>query len=218
MSYVVEAMQIEDIDEVIEIEREAFNTNWSASAYRRELLENQMSRYIVLRDLPDDENGTLTQLAEPEIEPARSGFQRLADSVRRLVGGTPELILPKRGHIVGYAGIWLMVDEAHLTAIAVRKNYQGRGFGELLLIKALDIARKLGSRVMTLEVRVSNSVAQSLYRKFGFENSGLRKRYYSDNNEDAYIMTTGELSAPEYDSKFAVLKTVNEVKTGIHDL
>src|SRR5206468_6025656 len=82
--------------------------------------------------------------------------------------------------IVGYAGLWLMVDEAHVTTIGVHPNYRGRGVGELLFLGLADLARQMRAFRMTLEVRVSNSSAQALYSKYGMENAGVRKRYYSD--------------------------------------
>jgi len=90
-----------------------------------------------------------------------------------------------------------LVDEAHVCTIAVHPNWRGRGLGELLLISLLDRAIELGARVATLEVRVSNQVAQELYNKYIFQIVSRRKRYYSD-NEDAYIMTTPPFDTPEF--------------------
>lgn len=98
------------------------------------------------------------------------------------------MIMELDGVIVGYGGMWLIIDEAHITNIAVRTPYRGRGYGELLLRELMKTAHWLGARRMTLEVRVSNEVAQSLYRKMGFYPSGVRPAYYSDNLEDALIM------------------------------
>jgi [ribosomal protein S18]-alanine N-acetyltransferase len=98
--------------------------------------------------------------------------------------------------VIGYAGLWLMVNEAHITTIAVAPDYQGRGLGEMLLLALIDRAIELEALCVTLEVRVSNQVAQSLYRKYTFQQTGLRKRYYSDNGEDAQIMTTEDLDSP----------------------
>ncbi|ADL08621.1 ribosomal protein S18-alanine N-acetyltransferase [Thermosediminibacter oceani] len=92
------------------------------------------------------------------------------------------------GSVVGYAGMWLVVDEAHVTNVAVLPEYRGRGIGELLMRSLMDIARGSGARRMTLEVRKSNYVAQNLYSKLGFEPMGIRPGYYSDNREDAVIM------------------------------
>ncbi|RXZ81498.1 ribosomal-protein-alanine N-acetyltransferase [Paenibacillaceae bacterium] len=90
--------------------------------------------------------------------------------------------------IIGYGGMWTIMDEAHITNIAVRSDYRGLGLGERLLREVQRTAVFFGMSRMTLEVRVSNERAQNLYRKLGFEPSGLRPQYYSDNNEDALIM------------------------------
>lgn len=92
------------------------------------------------------------------------------------------------GIVAGYCGFWLILDEAHITNIAIHPDYRGTGLGEATLLYVMDLARKLGADKMTLEVRVSNTVAQSLYDKLGFTRAGLRKEYYTDNKEDAIIM------------------------------
>jgi len=98
------------------------------------------------------------------------------------------LVLEKEGQIVGYCGMWLIVDEAHITNIAVLPEFRGQKLGEAILQMIMEIAKKRGAKTMTLEVRVSNVVAQSLYRKLGFMNGGIRKNYYTDNYEDALVM------------------------------
>ncbi|MDR9856050.1 ribosomal protein S18-alanine N-acetyltransferase [Paenibacillus sp. VCA1] len=98
------------------------------------------------------------------------------------------MIMQYLGQPVGYAGMWTVIDEAHVTNIAVLRAYRGRKWGERLLRELMKTASDLGMRRMTLEVRVSNEVAQNLYRKLGFKPAGLRKGYYSDNQEDALIM------------------------------
>ncbi|MGZ9583846.1 ribosomal protein S18-alanine N-acetyltransferase [Paenibacillus marinisediminis] len=98
------------------------------------------------------------------------------------------LVIEHEGRIAGYAGMWTIVDEAHVTNIAVHPNFRGRGWGTWLLRELIARGLALGMVKMTLEVRVSNTTAQHLYRKFGFEPSGVRKKYYTDNNEDALIM------------------------------
>ncbi|MDO8669968.1 MAG: ribosomal protein S18-alanine N-acetyltransferase [Dehalococcoidia bacterium] len=212
MRYLVEPMQAEDIDEIIEIEKEAFTVAWSEAAYRRELEENRMARYMVLRELPE-----VTPEEQVPAQPVKSDVRRLlAESLRRLVS-PPRAVNPGRGQIIGYAGLWLVVDEAHLTTIAVRAGFRGRGFGELLLIKELEVAKQADAGVMTLEVRVSNAMAQALYRKYGFGVAGQRRRYYSDNNEDALIMTTGNLFSSEFTARFETLKDANASRTGILD-
>jgi len=90
--------------------------------------------------------------------------------------------------IIGYCGQWLIFDESHITNIAVLPNYRGYKLGETLLKKAMFYARTAQAKKMSLEVRVSNEVAQGLYRKLGFQNGGIRKNYYTDNHEDALVM------------------------------
>lgn len=90
--------------------------------------------------------------------------------------------------IIGYGGMWIIVDEAHVTNIAVTEAFRGRKLGEQLLAELGARAYRLGAQRMTLEVRVSNTIAQGLYRKFGFQAAGVRPGYYTDNNEDALIM------------------------------
>lgn len=98
------------------------------------------------------------------------------------------IVMEQRGELIGYGGMWIIVDEAHVTNVAVRADYRGQGLGELLMTELQHKAVAFGADRMTLEVRVTNTVAQNLYRKLGFEPSGLRPGYYSDNNEDALIM------------------------------
>jgi ribosomal-protein-alanine N-acetyltransferase len=98
------------------------------------------------------------------------------------------VVMELDGYIIGYAGMWLIMDEAHITNIAVREKYRGRKLGERLLLQMQSAALFLGAERMTLEVRVSNTIAQRLYAKLGFIPAGLRKQYYTDNGEDAIIM------------------------------
>lgn len=95
--------------------------------------------------------------------------------------------------VVGYAGIWLMVDEAHITTFAVHPDLRRRRIGERLLQRLFDLAAELAAEWLTLEVRASNIAAQALYEKYGFRRAGVRRRYYSDNGEDAVIMWTERL-------------------------
>ena len=95
--------------------------------------------------------------------------------------------------VVGYAGLWLSLDEAHITTFAVLPEYRRRRIGERMLLSIFERAQKLGAEWLTLEVRASNLAAQKLYEKYGFRRAGVRRRYYSDNNEDAIIMWTERL-------------------------
>lgn len=98
------------------------------------------------------------------------------------------LVVEDGGKVVGYCGAWVIIDEAHITNIAILPAWRGRKLGEALLRNLMDLGIKMGIKKMTLEVRVSNYVAQSLYRKLGFKDGGIRRFYYTDNMEDALIM------------------------------
>jgi [ribosomal protein S18]-alanine N-acetyltransferase len=107
------------------------------------------------------------------------------------------LVVRAGDETIAYGGLWLMVDEAHITTFAVLPQWRRRGIGGRLLLALMHLSIELGARVMTLEVRLSNHPARALYRQFGFRPVGIRPRYYSDNNEDALIMTTAPLGEPE---------------------
>jgi [ribosomal protein S18]-alanine N-acetyltransferase len=104
------------------------------------------------------------------------------------------LVVRAGEEIVAYAGIWMMIDEAHITTFAVLPEWRRQRIGARLLIALMDLAIRLGAREATLEVRLSNLPARRLYEAFGFRPVGVRPRYYSDNSEDALIMTTEPLA------------------------
>ncbi|TFE00709.1 ribosomal protein S18-alanine N-acetyltransferase [Jeotgalibacillus salarius] len=98
------------------------------------------------------------------------------------------LLLEVDGKIAGYCGLWLVMDEAHITNVAVVPELRGHQLGKKMMVKVMDMLRSEGATMMTLEVRVSNHIAQSLYEGLGFSKGGIRKNYYSDNGEDALVM------------------------------
>ncbi|WP_052339807.1 ribosomal protein S18-alanine N-acetyltransferase [Gorillibacterium massiliense] len=98
------------------------------------------------------------------------------------------MVMEAAEEMAGYAGMWLIMDEAHITNIAVREKYRGYKLGERLVSELMKTASFMGAAKITLEVRVTNHIAQNLYRKLGFRDAGIRKGYYTDNNEDALIM------------------------------
>jgi ribosomal-protein-alanine N-acetyltransferase len=109
--------------------------------------------------------------------------------------------------VVGFAGIWVMVDEAHITTFAVDPRWRRRGIGERMLLALLDLSVARRAREATLEVRLSNIPARKLYEKYGFRPVGIRPRYYSDNGEDALIMTTDPLASDEMRARVARLRS-----------
>ncbi len=100
------------------------------------------------------------------------------------------LVIEMDDRIISYGGMWIIVDEAHVTNVAVHPNYRGRKLGELMMLQMMELARGLHAVRITLEVRPSNTVARALYQKLGFVDTGVRPGYYTDNNEDAIIMWT----------------------------
>lgn len=150
MNYIVRPMQLSDVTQAVELDRECFPNEKHSTPFKSDLLYNKMAYYLVACE------------ADP-----------IAES----------------GEIIGLAGFWMMVDEAHIITIAVRNTHRRQGIGESLLSSAIDTAKQLKAREVTLEVRESNEAAKSLYVKYGFSEMGIRKAYYDDTNEDAIIMT-----------------------------
>lgn len=195
-SFRVEPMEQEDVAEISRVERRCFSNPWPSSAYRREIRNLGQNYYILLRAVPGA-GDALRSHVETGGSSGRGGDGFLA----RL----PIPHLPRRGgdvtdgpHIAGYAGMWAVNDEAHITTIGVDTPYRGRGFGELLLLALFDEAVKRAVGWITLEVRVSNVVAQRLYEKYGMSVRDRRQRYYSDNGEDAYVLWSRNLREPAY--------------------
>jgi ribosomal-protein-alanine N-acetyltransferase len=198
LTFLIRPMVREDLSQISEIDREAFPTQWPPANYRQEL-QNRLAHYIVA----DDSSRPLeTAPGKP-----RPGLLRLAARVipwlkRDAHHPSP----PPRRYVAGFSGIWMMADEAHITNIAVRQEYQGRGIGGLLLIATFDLARALKASFITLEVRPSNLVAQNLYHRYGFMQTGLRRGYYLDNKEDAIIMSTESLNSPAFQAQLEQLR------------
>lgn len=195
--FFIEPMRESDVPRVQEIERQSFSTPWSAATYLRELRAPDHARYIVTR----------TSRARPPENSYRAQAEQRRSWLATLLPGrfsTPEP--PSPYPVVGYGGVWLNLDEAHITTIASAPEVRGRGVGELLLNGLIDLATQLDAHFMTLEVRVSNTVAQNLYLKYGFEARGTRRRYYTDNNEDALIMWTNDITTPLYQKQLRQLR------------
>jgi len=201
MRYRIDRMTLGDLHRVAEIERLSYSTPWPPSAYRKEIQENPIAHYIVARAM----QVTSSMAVGAAREVSRRHFPPWPLAGRSGTSANPQL-----ASIVGFAGLWLMVDEAHVTTIAVHPDHRHRGVGELMLATLIEHAYDIGARVVTLEVRVSNTVAQGLYRKYGFHEAGIRRRYYSDNDEDALIMWTDAIHSPDYRERFLHLRAVLE--------
>lgn len=143
MDIVIREMRLDDLDEILDIEKRTFPTPWSRNAYEMELKDNLLATYIVA-----------------ELD----------------------------GKVVAYAGMWTIIDEGHITNIAVDQAYKGQSIGHNLLLALTKHCLSNNIFRMTLEVRKSNEVAINLYKKHGFTEQGIRKNYYAEENEDAIIM------------------------------
>ncbi len=215
MPYAVRPARETDVSLLAEIEKEAFPTTLPPTPVKREL-SNRMASFLVAYEVPG--NDQLSSSASHEPPRARNdattpGLRGLLRRLLRRKAAAP-LSADSAERIAGYVATWYMTDEAHITGIAVLESLRGNGLGELLLMASIELAIRRQSRVVTLEVRVSNHVAQSLYTKYGFSQVGLRKGYYSDNHEDAYIMTTDPISSPAYSEQIHSLQETYKTRRG----
>lgn len=218
MPYYVRLMCKEDIAPVTEIDREAFPTQWPPANYQHEL-QNRLAHYIVVCD----EEKTIDK--PEEKAPSETNLTGPVSRLRRLFSRNrffrSELPPPSRHYIIGFAGFWVMADEAHIVNIAVREVYRRQGVGELLLISVIDLATELKARITTLEVRASNTVAQSLYTKYDFAQVGVRRGYYLDrdhhidNREDGLLMSTQDITSAAFQAHLQQLKQAHSQKRGI---
>ena len=171
-SIYITPMTKDDIEDVVNIEAEAYGEHhWSKSSFYEEL-NNNLAKYYIART--------------------------------------------STGETVAYAGTWHIIDEGHITTIAVKKDYMRKHIGEAIIVKILEDCYKEGIKYLTLEVRVSNEAAIGLYTKYGFNSLGTRKGYYQDNNEDALIMWTENIFYDKfktiYNENIEKLKSLIEIK------
>ena len=182
LPYAVESMRLADVATVARLEQDIFTMAWPESSFRFEVTQNKASEYLVLRHLSQ----SLPRSGIHPFHRKRLFFQESSYDES----------------ILGYAGIWMILDEGHICTLAIRQDWRGRGLGELMLVSLLESACHHDMDAVTLEVRVSNRAAQALYRKYGFEQVGIRRRYYIDNGEDALLMTVPAIQSPVFVRQF----------------
>jgi len=175
----IEPMREADVPAVQIIERDIFSTPWPRNAYYRELASRNSAHYIVLR--------------------RQGGAPGEALRAAGATGGSPPM---EDEEIVGYAGMWRMYDEAHVTTIGVRHDVQHSGYGRVLFAALVQAAYDMGAKWVTLEVRTSNENAMRMYEGFGFKVIGRRKGYYTDNGEDAIVMWSDSIYSPRFRRAF----------------
>jgi ribosomal-protein-alanine N-acetyltransferase len=162
-------MRIPDLPQVMQIDQASFRPVWPERSYRFEINESTVSYMVVLAQ----SDGSMNPPARPwwQFFPRRSSNGSTAPAT-----------------ILGYGGLWNIAEEAHVSTIASHPGYRGKGYGEVLLAGMVRRAVQLKADYVVLEVRVSNTVAQRLYRKYGFEVHDIKRDYYQYDREDAYDM------------------------------
>jgi ribosomal-protein-alanine N-acetyltransferase len=174
MSAVLRYMTLTDIREVVVIDRLSFKPAWSEQSYAYEVGKAPSSHMVVMQEVVD----------------ASTGWRRFVRPFSSSSGGK----------ILGYAGMWMIADEAHISTIASHPDERGKGIGEAILATLVHKAILSQSSYIVLEVRVSNVVAQNLYHKYEFIIADRRANYYHDNREDAFDMRL-DLSDPHRNAR-----------------
>lgn len=174
MTLALRYMRMSDIPQVVMIDQLSFDPPWSARSYSFEVSESNYSHMLVL-----------DRAVQPKPIPRW----------RRLLGNSAPA---ENSEILAYGGLWHILDEAHISTIASHPKHRGCGFGELALAAMIRRAITLKAAFVVLEVRVSNTIAQRLYVKYGFKTVNIKRRYYHNNGEDAYEMHLQLESNPDY--------------------
>jgi len=181
----VRPMTAADLRQVRRIERAAYGPNVPGTPFEREL-QNGLAQYLVAVERPTE---------APARDPG------VLDAVRRLLH-----LQPPAETVLGFVGVWYTIDQLHIVTIAVDPALQHHGIARRLLIEVHTLAVEAEMKTIALEVRPSNERARALYEWFGFQPQGTLRAYYSDNGEDAVVMLTPELTAPDYAAHLRTLR------------
>jgi len=205
--YSVRVVNLADSAMLESIEREAFPSMVPITKIERDLARENGLYLAAVREWHPDERAlgarfAIATQAEKEDDSFTARIRRNVD--RYLLSYVSRSKLTS-DYIAGFVGLWFVLDEAHIVIIGIRESDRREGIGEELLISALEQVVENDSRVVTLEVRESNDPAIKLYTKYGFQRVGVRRRYYSDNGENAVIMTTPPIHTNDYQNRFARL-------------
>ena len=171
MQILLRNMRLSDLEQVNLIEQASFPTPWSTLTYVYEIKQN-----------PTTFMGVMELVNQPAPQSTSGIFNRLPLLRQSFRKQAPPNI------IVAYGGVWVKRGEAHISTIASHQDYRRQGLGELMLVALLGRGIHAGASISGLEVRISNTIAQQLYRKYGYENDRILPSYYHDNREDAFLM------------------------------
>ncbi len=178
-------LSVEQLSAAVELDRLCFGGLWTRDGYQREL-ESPNSQLLALETVAGDIPSSCPNQLSDGLTP---------NSVNSTLITTPT----PPNILLGLGCFWSILEEAHITILAVHPDYQGQRLGQLLLYALLRKARSLNLEWATLEVKPSNQAALSLYHKFGFTEAGRRRNYYQDTGEDALILWRGSLLKPEFE-------------------
>lgn len=214
--YSVRVASLSDAAMLESIEREAFPGMTPVTRIERDLTRQNGLYLTAVRDWREDERElgprfAIATQSEREDDSFTAKLRRNMD--RYVLDRVNRPTLPTE-YIAGFVGLWFVIDESHVVIIGLRQADRRKGIGEQLLISAIEQSVENDSRVVTLEVRESNEAAIELYRKYGFQEVGLRRRYYSDNGENAVIMTTPPIQTDDYQHQFTELVEQHAEKWG----
>ncbi len=174
MTLTLEYMNVNHINSVSEIDHLSFDPPWPKTSYNFEINQSTISHMVVLQQ---------TRLQDDVPPQPKGGLRGFIDGIfSRKNPASPNQ------QVIGYGGLWKIAEEAHVSTIAIHPDHRGHSYGEILLAGMCGKSIAMKAEYMVLEVRVSNVVAQELYRKYGFTEVEVKKNYYRNNNEDAYDM------------------------------
>lgn len=210
LSCYIRLMHEDDANRVGEIDRLVFPTMRPVINYHNEL-HNKLAHYVVACSKERVVADSTSSGKETRMSPITSWINRLINRENTAKSEAVEL----KQYIFGFAGLWMMADEAHIINIAVLEPHRRNGIGELLVIAMIDLATMLKARYMILEARASNVIAQRLYIKYGFKAIGTRHGYYTDNGEDAVMMSTDEIASDAFKANLERLRGIHSGRWGV---
>ncbi|NET59278.1 MAG: ribosomal protein S18-alanine N-acetyltransferase [Symploca sp. SIO2E6] len=204
-------LTVEQLTAAVELDQLCFGGLWTKSGYEREL-DSPNSQLLVLEGRRQEVGGRRQEAGGRRQKAGGSNDENISPpcmnipfsaSPRPRVPASPHPLVPASPPLVGLGCFWSILEEAHITIVAVHPDWRRQGLGQLLLYALLQNATKLKLERATLEVKPSNQAAVSLYHKFGFQEAGRRRNYYQDTGEDALILWRSGLQTPEFSQTLA---------------